>query len=107
MQLLDLPKNGGLEALKVALGHRLYSRINVQSIVDEPDGSFVFQMNDCRVQSTRRRKGLEEYPCKSVGIVEYRAFAATIDPRIHTECVGCPPDEHPDDWFCAWRFSIK
>jgi hypothetical protein len=107
MELLDLPRNGGLEALKVALGHRLYSRINVQSIVDESDDSFVFQMNDCRVQSTRRRKGLEEYPCKSVGIVEYRSFASTIDPRIKTECVGCPPDEHPDDWFCAWRFSIK
>lgn len=26
--------------------------------------------------------GLEYYPCKSVGVVEYRTFAETVDPRI-------------------------
>lgn len=104
--LLDLPERGGLEALKTALGYRLYSRLNVQAITDETPDSFVFRMVDCRVQSARKRKGLEDYPCKSVGVVEYRTFAETIDPAIKTECVGCPPDPHPGDWYCAWRFSI-
>lgn len=105
--LMNLPERGGLAALKTALKHRLYSRINLQDIVEETPTSFVFRMVDCRVQSTRRRKGLEEYPCKSAGVVEYRAFAQTIDPAIQTECVGCPPDSHPGDWFCAWRFSVE
>lgn len=104
--LLDLPDDGGLDALKSALKHRLYSRINEQAIVDDGPNAFIFQMVDCRVQSARRRKGLEEYPCKSAGVVEYRTFAWTVDARIKTECVGCPPDEHPGDWFCAWRFSL-
>jgi len=33
-------------------------------------------------------------------------IAGTIDSRIKTECIGCPPDKHPEEWFCAWRFSI-
>ena len=105
-RLLKLPAQPGLEGLKTALQFRLYSRINRQSVISEGPDSFVFQMNDCRVQSARKRKGLEDYACKSVGLVEYPYFARSIDPRITTECVGCPPDKHPDEWYCAWRFTI-
>ena len=106
-QLLGLPDNPGLEGLKRALGFRVYAGINIQSIGEETPESFVFQMNDCRVQSARKRKGLADYPCKSGGLVEYSYFARTIDPRITTECIGCPPDAHPDDWYCAWKFTLK
>ncbi|MDD3888408.1 MAG: DUF6125 family protein [Syntrophomonadaceae bacterium] len=103
---LGLPEKPGLEGLKKALQLRMYARINVQSIIDESPNSIIFQMNDCRVQAARKRKGLEDYPCKSGGLVEYSYFASFIDPRIKTECIGCPPDTHPEDWFCAWRFSL-
>lgn len=105
-RLLGLPERPGLEGLKRALGFRMYARINVQSIVDEGPNAFVFQMNQCRVQTARVRKGLADYPCKSAGLVEYSRFAEAIDARIRTECVGCPPDEHPPEWFCAWRFIL-
>ncbi len=104
---LKLDRRPGLEGLKTALGFRLYAVINVQSIVEETEDSFVFQMNECRVQAARKRKGLADYPCKSAGLVEYAYFARAIDPRIETECVGCPPDAHPDEWFCAWRFTLR
>lgn len=104
---LVLPERPGLEGLKQALGYRMYSRINKQSIIDESPTSIIFQMNDCRVQSARQRKGLDDYPCKSAGLVEYSRFAWGIDDRIRTECVGCPPDEHPQEWFCAWRFILE
>ena len=68
---LNLPENAGLEGLKKALGFRIYSRVNVQSIIDEGPGSFIFQMNKCRVQLARKRKSLTDYPCKSGGLVEY------------------------------------
>ena len=105
--LLGLPDQAGLDGLKRALAFRMYAQINVQSIIEESPDSIVFQMNDCRVQSARKRKGLVDYPCKSAGLVEYSRFAWAIDNRIRTECVGCPPDEHPDDWFCAWRFILE
>lgn len=106
-RFLKLEEPCGLDGLKRALNYRMYSVINKQSIVDEGPAGFVFQMNDCRVQSARKRKKMDDYPCKSAGLVEYSYFARAIDERIETECIGCPPDNHPENWFCAWRFSIK
>ncbi len=106
-KFLGLPENPGLEGLKRALNFRLYATINVQSITDETSDGFIFRMNECRVQSARKRKGLDDYPCKSGGLVEYTTFASAIDPQIKTECIGCPPDAHPEEWYCAWRFSLN
>ena len=105
-QFLGLSASPGLDGLKKALGFRLYASINVQSIVEETADSFIFQMNRCRVQDARKRKGLADYPCKSGGLVEYTYFAREIDARIHTECLGCPPDNHPEEWYCAWKFTL-
>ncbi|MCX7982301.1 MAG: DUF6125 family protein [Syntrophales bacterium] len=104
---LGLPVRPGLEGLKRALKFRIYARINVQSIVEEGPDRFIFFMNDCRVQSARKRRNLPDYPCKSAGMVEYGRFAEFIDDRIVCECIACPPDSHPEDWFCGWRFSLQ
>lgn len=105
-RFLGLPDNSGLDGLKKALQFRLYANVNTQSFVEETPESFVFQMNECRVQAARKRKNLDDYPCKSGGMVEYTYFARAIDERIQTECIACPPDNHPDNWFCAWRFIL-
>lgn len=105
-RFLALPEKSGLEGLKKALQFRLYSFINKQSITEETPKSFIFQMNECRVQETRKRKGLDDYPCKSGGMAEFPTFAESIDSRIKTECISCPPDEHPEEWYCSWRFTI-
>ena len=107
MERHQIPINGGLEALKKALGFRLYAFLNEQIITEETENSFLFRMVDCRVQSARRRKNLPLFPCKSVGIVEYTEFAGTIDARIKTECIACPPDEGERDFYCGWRFTIE
>lgn len=107
MERLKIPPGGGIEALIKALGFRLYAFINVQEVVEVSENRCVFRMNDCRVQEARRRKGLPDFPCKPVGLVEYETFASTIDPRIKTRCIACPPDEHPPDYYCAWEFSIE
>jgi hypothetical protein len=106
-RLLDLPEKPGLDGLKLALQYRLYATVNKQSFAEETENGFVFRMNECRVQMARKRKGLEDYPCKSGGLIEYASFADTIDPRIKTECIACPPDPHPEEYFCAWRFSME
>ena len=105
-QLLNLPEQGGLEALQTALDYRLYAVLNKQTS-ELKDDRLRFYMNDCRVQSARKRKGLSDFPCKSVGIVEYSTFAETIDVRIKTRCLCCPPDDHPEDYYCGWEFRLE
>ncbi len=106
MRRLGLEPGGGLPALKEALGYRLYAHINVQEMVDVNEHQVIFRMNKCRVQAARQRKGLPDFSCKPVGLVEYANFASTIDPRIRTRCLACPPDPHPEAYWCAWEFTL-
>lgn len=103
---LNLPEQGGISALKMALAVRMYGRLNEWEFVEETDKSILFRMTDCRVQTARKRKGLADYPCKSGGTTEYITFAREIDSRLKCECVGCPPDDHPEEWVCSWRFTL-
>ncbi len=107
MKEMDITENGGLEALEKALGYRVYAALNKQTTERVDERSLVFTMQSCRVQVARNRKGLPDFPCKQVGIIEYEEFAKTIDPRIKTRCVFCPPDEHPDDAYCRWEFILE
>lgn len=107
MAQLGMAPGGGLHALEQALGFRLYAYINDQEAIWDGPDKLTFHMNTCRVQVARKRKNLPDFPCKSVGIVEYSHFASTIDERIETRCVCCPPDDHPREYFCAWEFRIR
>jgi len=102
----NLPENGGLDTLAEALKYRIYATVNEQEIERPAPDRLVFTMKDCKVQSTRRRKRLPDFPCKRVGVVEYSGFAATIDPRIKTACLHCPPDERREDLYCQWEFTV-
>lgn len=106
MRRLAIPEGRGLIALERALQFRMYSWINKQEVITIADDAIIFRMDDCRIQSARKRKNLPDYPCKSGGLVEYSSFASAVDSRIRTRCVACPPDPHPDEFYCAWEFRI-
>jgi hypothetical protein len=102
-----IPPHSGLEGLRKALQYRLYALLNTQRVAEITPHSFDFFMVDCRVQYARRQKNLPPFPCKSVGLTEYSVFARTIDDRIATACLCCPPDPQAGgDHWCGWRFSI-
>ncbi|MBY9006100.1 MAG: hypothetical protein KGD63_05025 [Candidatus Lokiarchaeota archaeon] len=107
MKRFNIPENGGISALAKALKYRVYSNINKQEIIEISENRCVFRMNNCRVQTARKNKNLPDFPCKSVGIIEYSEFAKTIDPRIEVRCICCPPDDHPEDYYCAWEFKLE
>ena len=106
MRQLGIEPGGGIGALDEALRYRLYARINEQEISKVNANTLRLEMKECRVQSARERKGLPDFPCKSVGIVEYAFFAYTIDPRLKTEVIFCPPDFHPEGCYCTWQFTL-
>ena len=107
LEFLGRRPGEGLDALAEALAFRQYSSINRQEIL-RPDGErLIFRMSECRVQATRKRKGLADYACKPAGLIEFGGFAGAVDGRLETRCLGCPPDEHPAEWWCAWEFRLK
>lgn len=107
MKTFDIAESGGLEALERALHLRLYAMVSAQRTEwSEDRKSLRFFMDVCRVQETRHRKGLPAFPCKSVGHVEFETFAATVDSRIRTTCLRCPPDT-PPGVYCGWEFRVE
>ena len=106
MERHHIKPDGGISSLIQALNFRLYAYINVQEVAEKSDTRCVFRMVNCRVQEARKRKNLPDFPCKPVGLVEYANFAKTIDARIKTRCIACPPDKHPESFWCAWEFYI-
>lgn len=105
MSTFGIPAGGGLVALEKALSLRLYGVINEQRVEWSDNRTRLkFFMDTCKVQEARRMKGLPDFPCKSVGKIEFETFASTIDPRIQTECLHCPPDSA--DKYCGWEFHL-
>jgi hypothetical protein len=107
IDFLQLGENSGIAGLKKALRFRLYATINEDEIVVSDDGKTLeYRVKTCRVQSARRRKGLTDFPCKPVGIVEYGLFAKTIDGRFKTRCISCPPEITKPEYYCTWQFTL-
>ena len=61
----------------------------------------------CRVQNTRIEKGLGQFACKPVRKGFLESFAQEFNSEIKLTCNVCPPDDHPDDLWCEWEFSLS
>jgi len=104
---LKLPEQGGLDALEIAFNNRLFAHVNETEIHRRDNKTLVVTIKTCRVQAARERKGMLMFPCYSVGMIEFPLFARTIDPRVSTECLSCPPETKEGTPYCSWKFTLE
>ena len=96
----------GLKALAKVFRYYPWAIISGYEI-DTKDEEIIVTVPHCPSQEGRLKKGLGEYNCKDMHFGEFMSIIEEVDGNIKVECLFAPPDPHPKELFCKWRFTMK
>lgn len=98
---------GGLASVLKALSLMSWQIASPLFKIEEKSlNRIVFYYDRCPVQESRRRNGKPVFPCKVMKTTLLTGLAGVIEPRASLTCLTCPPDEHPEEYWCRWMLTL-
>jgi len=94
----------GVDAVLEALSYNPWAFITKYSIQKEEDKAVVSILS-CAPQAARRKRGQNEFLCKSMHLKFFANFAEEIGRKVRAECFFAPPNRRPRDLWCRWEFE--
>ena len=105
-KILKLDK-GGLSSILTVLNFMSW-QISSPIFECEEEGPrrIIFYYPRCPVQEGRRKQGKPEFPCQSMKLTLLSNIAKVVEPRARVKCLTCPPDPHPQEFWCKWELTL-
>jgi hypothetical protein len=75
--------------------------------IETNDEEIIISVPHCPSQEGRLKKGLGEYDCKNMHFLLFTSLSREVDGNIKVDCSFAPPDPHPKELFCKWRFTMN
>ena len=100
-------KGNNLNSVIKALSYSSWALDLEDKELEIQENKIILRNVKCRVQNTRKEKGLVEFGCKTVRFGFLKSFVKEFNPDIEVKCNVCPPDKHPKELWCEWEFSLK
>ena len=98
---------GGLSSIIRGLSFMSWQLASPSFTIDEESpNTIVFYYPRCAVQEGRRKQGKQVFPCKTMKTTLLSNLARVIEPRASVRCLACPPDPHPDEFWCKWLLTM-
>ncbi len=101
-------EQGGLSSVLTVLSFMSWQVVSPSfEFEQESPQKVVFFYPDCPIQEGRKRMGKADFSCKTMKTMLLTNIARVAEPRAKVRCLSCPPDPHPQHYWCKWELTLE